>query len=956
MPDDIPRFFLVNPVDTGFFITNPFNSPRSYANGRHEGIDIRAIQAGKPVDVVAAQRGVIDRIRKGSTGYGNYVRIRHDWPDGTTWVTWYAHLSAFHPTLAVGQEVEIGHRLGVAGTTGNSTAVHLHLTLQHLGHGLSGYVVPDVVDPTRFFTDVTRPLIDELTFLADVTVPDGAMLEAGRAFTKTWRIRNTGTSTWGEGYFLFHTGGDRMGGPERVALPALRPDEAGEVSVELVAPQTPGRHRTTWKSRNPRERAFAFELYADFVVTPIARRDDAVFITHVTLPDGASVPAGRPFVKTWRLRNTGDTPWDTGFALAHLRDERMAATARLALPLVRPGATADLSVAFVAPAQPGVYRSAWQLQNAAARRFGPELQATVRVVAASGQTRYAAAYVADITVLDGTRMAPGYRFTKTWRIRNTGEQPWTEGFVLAHVGDHVLGGPNSVALPPAAPGDAVDVSVAMIAPTTPGHFRSLWQPQTPDGVPFGDILYTTIEVVRLGIYDDAELTAEVTFPAGTFVAGGSAMSKTWRLRNTGSSSWSSGYALVFAGDQQMDGPDSVPLPAALPGEEVEVCVPLVAPRAPGTHRSTWRPRNPSGQLFGPLCVNEIRVPVATTPGSTSVDDAQLEEHVTVPDGAEVGAGTDFRKTWAIRNTGATHWREGYELVFTGGTEMTATRSVPVIDVPPMGIAEVTLDLRAPDEPGRYVGRWRMRNAHREYFGTTFFVSVNVVATLTKFDLLPYLRGDGRLYEMKHIFEMPNGPLIGQQRVQTQTEGRRFYTVKNSEWEELWADDRYIYRGTDTSPGSGNFYTLMDGERYGSAWLPRHMSVGQSYRRSVIVTSRRKGNCVMNSHLSGRHITWIQLEAVHNALVLPDVEGRPGRGMKIQDVAVLAAYNERNGRPVESPFERYYYAKGFGLVMWQGIAVDHRGVSFLVQLHNPGDRPDNSRERIPCLDALRPDNL
>ena len=42
MADTVARFFLVNPVTTGFTITDPFNSPRPYANGRHEGIDLRA--------------------------------------------------------------------------------------------------------------------------------------------------------------------------------------------------------------------------------------------------------------------------------------------------------------------------------------------------------------------------------------------------------------------------------------------------------------------------------------------------------------------------------------------------------------------------------------------------------------------------------------------------------------------------------------------------------------------------------------------------------------------------------------------------------------------------------------------------------------------------------------------------------------------------------------------------
>ena len=393
-------------------------------------------------------------------------------------------------------------------------------------------------------------------------------------------------------------------------------------------------------------------------------------------------------------------------------------------------------------------------------------------------------------------------------------------------------------------------------------------------------------------------------------------------------------------------------PAALPGETVEVTVPLEAPLAPGVHRSSWRARNPEGMLFGDTLYAEIRVPVSSTSGSTSIDDAQLEHHVTAPDGSEARAGVSFRKTWAIRNTGSTTWTSGYELLFVGGEAMGETRRVAVGRVAPQEVVEVSVDLTAPAAPGRAVGRWRMHNGRGEAFGSTIFVAVVVVSAPTKFDLLPYLRGDGRLYEMKYIFEMPNGPLTGQQRLQTQYEGARFYQTKDSEWEELWADDRFIYRGTDTSPGSGNFYTLMDGERYGTAWTPRQMAVDQTYRRSVTVINRRKGNCVVNDHLSGRHVTWIRLESIHDKLTLPDVEGRPGRGLVVEDAVVLAAYNEANGRPTEQPFERYTYAKGYGLVLWEGIATDHKGSAFLVQLHKPGDRPDNVRERIPCLEEIR----
>jgi len=947
MPD-AARFFLVNPVTTGFTITDPFNSPRPYANGRHEGIDLRANFGGLPAEIVAAQAGVIDRIRSGDTGYGNYVRLRHDWADGTVWYTWYAHLSTVLPTLQVGQTVEIGQRLGTAGQTGNATGVHLHLTLQRHGGGLSGYVVADVVDPTRYFTDVTVPTIDELTYVADVTAPDGAAIEAGQTFTKTWRVRNSGTSPWA-GCTLEHVAGERLGGPDNIPLPPLAPEETGEVSVSLVAPAEPGRHRSTWKARNARGRLFAFELYADILVTPVARRDDAVLVADLTLPAGTSVVAGQAALKTWRVRNTGDATWGAGYVLS---PDRAADGQSVALPAVRPGATADLSAAFTAPRPTGIYRSLWRLRDAAGRPFGPELVIEVRIVAAPGRAQPRATFVADVTAADGTRLTPGSAFTKTWRLRNSGAAAWGEGYVLAPVDANPFNGPSAVPLPLLQPGRTADVSVALTAPTTPGPCRATWQARAAEGAPFGDILHAAIQVVRPGATDDARFESDVDYPDGTVVAAGVRFSKTWRVRNIGTSVWSAGYALVFVADNRMNAPDSIPLPAALPGETVEVSVPLEAPLAPGLHRSTWRARNPEGTLFGDTLYAELRVPVSSTSGATAIDDAQLEGPAGAPAGREVRAGAPFRQTWAIRNTGSTTWSEGYELAFVGGEAMGETRRVPVGRVAPQGVAEVSADLIAPDAPGRAVGRWRMRNGRGEWFGSTLFVAVVVVSEPTQFDMLPYLRGDGRLYEMKYIFDMPNGPLVGQQRLQTQYEGERFYQTKNSEWEELWADERFIYRGTDTSPGSGNFYTLMDGDRYGTAWMPRYMAVGQTYRRSVTVVSRRKGNCMMNSHLSGRHVTWIRLEALYDTLTLPDVEGRPGRGLTVRDVAVLAACSEIDGRPDNEPFERYTYAKGFGLVMWQGIAVDHKGLSFVVQLHNPGDRPDNVRERIPCLEEIR----
>ena len=50
----------------------------------------------------------------------------------------------------VGDMVERNDVIGWAGKTGKTTGPHLHLIVQHIGHGLDGYVIPDVVDPLKY--------------------------------------------------------------------------------------------------------------------------------------------------------------------------------------------------------------------------------------------------------------------------------------------------------------------------------------------------------------------------------------------------------------------------------------------------------------------------------------------------------------------------------------------------------------------------------------------------------------------------------------------------------------------------------------------------------------------------------------------------------------------------------------------------------------------------------------
>ena len=86
----------------------------------HTGLDL----ASPNTRIVAAADGVVAAVGSGTTGYGNYVIIVH----GGGLVTLYGHLTA--SMVTVGQTVTQGQQVGVEGSTGNSTGVHLHFEVR----------------------------------------------------------------------------------------------------------------------------------------------------------------------------------------------------------------------------------------------------------------------------------------------------------------------------------------------------------------------------------------------------------------------------------------------------------------------------------------------------------------------------------------------------------------------------------------------------------------------------------------------------------------------------------------------------------------------------------------------------------------------------------------------------------------------------------------------------------
>ena len=97
-----------------------------------------------------------------------------------------------------------------------------------------------------------------------------------------------------------------------------------------------------------------------------------------------------------------------------------------------------------------------------------------------------AAFVADVTVADGTLFSPEAAFIKTWRMKNVGTCTWSKSYSLVFYSGDQIGAPTSFNLPNAvSPGQTVDLIVNMVAPTTEGKYRGYWILRNSTGALFG---------------------------------------------------------------------------------------------------------------------------------------------------------------------------------------------------------------------------------------------------------------------------------------------------------------------------------------------------------------------------------------------------------------------------------------------------------------------------------------
>jgi hypothetical protein len=108
-------------------------------------------------------------------------------------------------------------------------------------------------------------------------------------------------------------------------------------------------------------------------------------------------------------------------------------------------------------------------------------------------------FVSDVTIGEGESVTPNTKFTKTWRLQNSGDEPWPTGCCLRFVAGEIFGHQDSVATHALAPGEVVDVSIDMVSPADTGIHQSQWRMCTATGLYFGELIWVILQVEEGGV-------------------------------------------------------------------------------------------------------------------------------------------------------------------------------------------------------------------------------------------------------------------------------------------------------------------------------------------------------------------------------------------------------------------------------------------------------------------------
>ncbi len=147
-----------------------------------------------------------------------------------------------------------------------------------------------------------------------------------------------------------------------------------------------------------------------------------------------------------------------------------------------------------------------------------DLPATVTAGTVWNSSSYAggcdnSAYVSDVTIPDGTELAPGEAFTKTWALVNTGNCTWNGDYSMTFISGDDMEGSEATIGRSVAPGQSADISVSLTAPEDTGTYTGYWRLANAGGTSFGEDVY-----VMVTVSDEASTDTATATPMPTIVS------------------------------------------------------------------------------------------------------------------------------------------------------------------------------------------------------------------------------------------------------------------------------------------------------------------------------------------------------------------------------------------------------------------------------------------------------
>jgi len=105
-----------------------------------------------------------------------------------------------------------------------------------------------------------------LTFLEDLSIPDGTVVHPGDLLDKRWLVQNNGSCNWNERYRLKLISGPALGVPEEQALYPARGGTQAIIRILFTAPDQAGLQRSAWQAFSPEGEAFGDPFYIEILI------------------------------------------------------------------------------------------------------------------------------------------------------------------------------------------------------------------------------------------------------------------------------------------------------------------------------------------------------------------------------------------------------------------------------------------------------------------------------------------------------------------------------------------------------------------------------------------------------------------------------------------------------------------------------------------------------------------